>query len=65
MEKTPFETRYPAKGKIASDGSGMLHDSIAIKRAIPQGPSAVITLSIQFINPCKIVSIIKLSLKIN
>ena len=31
----PWETRYPPKGMINSEGSGMQADSIAIKSVMP------------------------------
>ena len=56
--ETPFETRYPAKGNITSEGKGILQDSIAIKSATPHAPIDVITLSIQLASAINIVLII-------
>jgi hypothetical protein len=38
--KWPWEARYPAKGMMISEGSGMQADSIAIIRATPKRPVA-------------------------
>ena len=56
MLNAPLVTIQPANGKIASDGRGILQDSIAIKKATPQGPKLVTTSSIQFIKGTKILS---------
>ena len=45
---------YPANGKIASLGKGILHDSIAISKLMPNGPINVIIYSIKLIKCDKI-----------
>src|SRR5579863_7087554 len=39
----PSKTRYPAKGMMSSEGSGMQADSIAIRMAMPPYPVTAMT----------------------
>ena len=43
----PWKARYPAKGMMTSEGSGMQALSMAMSSITPKGPMAPMTMSIQ------------------